>query len=120
MTNEELDHERAYEAKRLFWSGNGGGKGDVVIAARLARENWKPPEPVDPDVLAFRGWIYQNNRANHEDAYLAGARMARQQEQERAKVLLKTLDEIGRNGPPVESIQARTALAAYKVGRAAR
>jgi hypothetical protein len=48
------------------------------------REGWTPPEPVDPDVLAFREWIYQNNRANHEDAYLAGARMGREQEQERA------------------------------------
>jgi hypothetical protein len=83
MTPEELDEARAKEAWRIYDGGGIHTPPSAIIAARLAREGWMPPEPVDPDVLAFREWIYQNNRANHEDAYLAGARMARAQEQER-------------------------------------
>jgi hypothetical protein len=61
----------------------------------VTRENWTPPEPVvDPDVLAFREWAVtclpefragflggslDSSRA--AQAYLAGARMAREQEQ---------------------------------------
>ena len=83
MTNEELDEARAKEAG-----------GDPVKAARLARENWTPPEPVDPDVLAFREWFAGYNPKIRPGiltgkwdgsafglAYLAGARMAREQEQ---------------------------------------
>ena len=59
-------------------------------------ENWTPPEPVDPDVLAFRKWMVGDPRiiggreailaGKWDDtgpayAYLAGARMAREQEQ---------------------------------------
>ena len=78
------------------------------IAARLARENWTPPEPVvDPDVLAFREWMVATSgnpeyreevRAGKWDrsvsalGFLAGARMAREQEQERAKVLVECSD----------------------------
>lgn len=30
----------------------------AMFALRLAREGWTPPKPpVDPDVLAFRGWV---------------------------------------------------------------
>jgi hypothetical protein len=70
----------------------------------VTREGWKPPEPVvDPDVLAFREWVKSYQRpfilepdvdAGRYDAvpeahaYLAGARMAREQERERAKVLV--------------------------------
>jgi hypothetical protein len=50
MTPEELDKATADEAWRLLEEGE-----DVaVIAARLAREGWKPPEPVDPDLLVVR------------------------------------------------------------------
>jgi len=50
MTPEELDKATADEAWRLLEEGQ-----DVaVIAARLAREGYRPPEPVDPDVLAVR------------------------------------------------------------------
>lgn len=58
MTNEDLDKARALEAQRLFdanhyntvrnkmfWDSNA-----IVAAARLAREGWTPPEPVDPDI----------------------------------------------------------------------
>ena len=103
MTNEQLDEARAKEA----WRNMGGSDIDqadrlAVMAARLARENWTPPEPVvDPDVLAFREWLTTSpltprpsgdpNRYDDVlfETYLAGARMAREQEQERAKVLVE-------------------------------
>jgi hypothetical protein len=57
----------------------------------VMNEGWTPPKPVDPDVLAFREWIetspYREDDALYQ-TYLAGARMAREREQERAKVLL--------------------------------
>jgi hypothetical protein len=50
MTPEELDKATADEAWRLLEEGQ-----DVaVIAARLAREGYRPPPPVDPDLLAVR------------------------------------------------------------------
>ena len=93
MTPEQLDKARAKEAG-----------GDPVKAARLARENWTPPEPVvDPDVLAWREWVSRQHPlllphnvdfSHLKNAYLAGARMARAQEQERAKVLVAGLEDI--------------------------
>lgn len=73
---------------------------DFII--EVMRENWTPPEPVDPDILAFREWFADRNSpddrahilagywdSNFTAAYfLAGARAAREQERERAKVLL--------------------------------
>jgi hypothetical protein len=56
MTNEELDEARAKEAWRKC-DALGFGKdyeSPTIIAARLAREGWMPPPPVDPDVLAVR------------------------------------------------------------------
>jgi hypothetical protein len=136
MTNEELDEARAEEAMRLQAEAiNNNRKAPTLamIAARLAREGWTPPEPVDPDVLAFRGWASKEwplaseaaltghmDTTLYAEAYLAGARMAREQEQERAKVLLATLDDIRHIGPNGVGRQAATALAAYKAGRAAR
>jgi hypothetical protein len=113
MTPEELDEATADEAWRLLEEGQ-----DVAtIAARLAREGYTPPEPVDPDLLAFREWIDRNDRANHKDAYLAGARMAREQERERAKVLVEFIAGRGANAFPAGASET---LAAYKAGRAAR
>lgn len=69
----------------------------------VVRENWIPPEPVDPDILAFREWAarrreangstdwasaYRQGRFDHTDfaqAYLAGAHMARERERARAR-----------------------------------
>ncbi len=92
MTNEELDKATADEAWRIMEEGQ-----DVaVIAARLAREGWTPPEPVDPDVLAFREWMDTNplkprpateqNRYDNLlcEVFVQGARMAREQERKRA------------------------------------
>ncbi len=96
MTNEELDEARAKEAWRKC-DALGFGKdyeSPTVIAARLAREGWTPPEPVDPDVLAYREWeaglakdpIYRDKALSGEwdrypsgRAFVAGARMAREQ-----------------------------------------
>ena len=128
MTHEELDKATADEAWRLLEEGQ-----DVaVIAARLARQGYRPPEPVDPDVLAYREWIDRNDRANHKDAYLAGARMAREQEQERARALVEPAEAIvnravrgtGSNGARwIHIVKAarrlEQGLTAYKAGRAA-
>ena len=110
MTPEELDDARAEEAYRQ-WREEGCQGDDTIdvaaIAARLARENWTPPEPepVDPDLLAFREWAacrseencatawasaYRQGRFDRKDdarAYLAGARMATERERERAEAL---------------------------------
>ena len=106
MTPEELDEARAKEAVRRF--GEPGDKYELAnerelaaIAARLAREGWTPPEPepvVDSDILAFRDWAAKEwpiaseaasgghmDTTRYAQAYLAGARMAREQERERAR-----------------------------------
>ena len=100
---------------------------DVVV------EGWTPPEPVDPDVLAFREWQKDcwPSPSNIEEldagkrdgstqalAYLAGARMAREQEQERAKVLVEYV-EFHTNWtnaylPVGATTAAQTALAKYR------
>ena len=130
MTNEELDEARAKEAWRLWQGGQEAGSSSWVIAARLARENWTPPEPVvDPDVLAFRKWFagYDPNikklaltgkwdESQFSRAYLAGARMAREQERERAQVLVEYVDALV-NGFFLYADyreRARAALAIYR------
>ena len=143
MTPEELDEARAKEAERICDIENSQSwtlQELATIAARLARENWTPPEPVDPDVLAFRefavrtglGHLPSSAMAGKLDngrvakAYLAGARMAREQERERAKVLVDRLSDLvervtddgkqdsvtGVNAS--EMISARVALAKYR------
>ena len=108
MTNEELDEARAEEAIRLqiaMIDGNLSNRNLAVITARLAREGWTPPEPVDQDLLAWREWVRQTypNCAdifnNWEldglaENFIAGARMAREQERERAKVLVEFVEMI--------------------------
>ena len=98
MTPEELDQWRGQEAWRLRHEYPEDAT--EVIAARLAREGWTPPEPVDPDVLAFREWGERRFGVNTAsayrlgdcddtaiaEAYLAGARMAREQERGRANM----------------------------------
>lgn len=108
MTPEELDTATVEEAKRRWLSTPALriygtlGEDTPFIVARLAREGWTPPKPVDPDVLAFREWLsgfYPASKANilqgcrdltaDAEAYLAGARMATERERERAKVLVE-------------------------------
>jgi hypothetical protein len=118
MTNEELDEARAKEAQRLWEGGQEAGSSSWVVAARLARENWTPPEPepvVDPDVLAFREWAAKRNptRETASDIFLAGARMAREREQERAKGLVWYVED-GLVLCESRTIIARKALAKYR------
>lgn len=72
-----------------------------------------PPDPVlDPDILAFREWAarraprgstdwaaaYRRGRLDHTDkaqAYLAGARMVREQERKRALPLVRYIEDLG-------------------------
>jgi hypothetical protein len=134
MTNEELDDAVAVEALRICEERPTGLKFRELAqtAARLARESWTPPEPVDPDVLAFRAWASKEwplaleaalrghmDTTPYANAYLAGARIAREQEQERAKVLVEYV-EAHAKGVNITMIPAAQALAAYKAGRAAR
>lgn len=104
MTPEQLDEARAKEAVRE------ADEADryfthfeiATLAARKARENWTPPEPVDPDLLAFREFASKAARSaslaeSYRDGdmdscasaylFLAGARMAREQERARSKTL---------------------------------
>ena len=148
MTPEELDWAIGREALRICEERPGGLKfGELArTAARLAREGWTPPEPVDPDVLAYREWKKKKWPSAAEfidggvwdenpDAlgFLAGARMAREQEQERAKVLVEPVEAIvnravkgtGSNGARwVHIVKAarrlEKGLTAYKAGKAAR
>lgn len=124
MTPEQLDEARAKEAWRI-WNEEDGvtDEGHAVIAARLARENWTPTEPVvDPDLLAFREWGagYLNQSLAGDfwcgdydgslmfQAYLAGASMAREQERKRTDRAFKDLDEAKR--------EARKAMDTFEDG----
>ena len=97
MTPEEqLDEARAKEAlHRLVNSGQVYCHEDIAaLGARLARENWTPPEPVDPDLAAFLKWHASHPLASFQEAYIAGVWMARKQEQERAKVLVELVEDL--------------------------
>lgn len=99
MSPEELDEARAKEAQRLWESGQESGSSSWVVAARLAREGWTPPEPVDPDVLAFHAWrmeqlsyVEASEGSMTAKAFLAGARMAREQAKPLAQYLQDRAD----------------------------
>ena len=134
MSPEELDEARAKEAQRLWESGQEAGSSSWVVAARLAREGWTPPEPVvDPDVLAFREWfadlwnayaevlpgrsaksiILEGASDNTEQAaaFLAGARMATERERERAGPFV---DYVKERALHPEGAGARAILAKYR------
>lgn len=49
MTNEELDNARASEAWRLCNRDGGDYSTAVYHAARLAREGWTPPDPLEQE-----------------------------------------------------------------------
>ena len=103
MTNEELAQATADEAYRV-WCKNPDRTGNSIalIAARLAREGWTPPERVDPDLLAAREWMKRVSAYNHAHidngdwdggdtirAYLAGCTRGR----EGAKGLVEALEK---------------------------
>lgn len=51
MTDEELDMVRAQEAWRLLGGRSGSPpRQEAVIAARLAREGWTPPDPLEDEI----------------------------------------------------------------------
>ena len=132
MTNEELDKARAEEAWRR-WNEEDGvtDEGHAVIAARLAREGWMPPPPVDPDLLAVReivAKVYEQRRwldlaaaarggkTDNEvriQSALAAYKAGREAEAERAKVLLAALDDIRQHGGQFDARKAGAALNAY-------
>lgn len=117
-TNDQIIEEANRRARERGW----GAPPVEHYIIEVVRENWTPPKPVDPDVQAFRKWragATTGELREPVDAYLAGARMAREQEQERANVLLGTLDDIQQHGPNGASRQASAALVAYKAGKAA-
>ena len=93
-------------------------------------ENWTPPKPVDPDVLAFREWAKATklgrpfvqestidaggyDHVEQAHAYLAGARMAREQERERAKELVEYVWDDAKR-PDGAGDRARKVLAKYE------
>lgn len=83
-------------------------------------ENWTPPEPeADPDVLAFREWrVWTGHDPDDYEplighAYMAGARMAREQERERAKELVKFVEADARRLDGVGD-RARAVLAKHR------
>jgi len=72
----------------------------------VVREGWKPPEPVDPAVLAYREWLVSHtgtpatrasmlaggwDRTLSGIGFVAGFRAARKQEQEAAVALVEAL-----------------------------
>ena len=117
MSPEELDEATVEEARRRWLSTpalriHGTlGEDAPFIVARLARENWTPPKPVDQDVLAFREWFAQRagsapksgilaghwDSTSDADAFLAGARMATARE----RALRSVVDDYDwvRDGP---------------------
>lgn len=58
MTDEELDRARAIEAYRVVYGdvGEAGGKFTIMagVAARLAREGWMPPDPLEDEIERLR------------------------------------------------------------------
>jgi hypothetical protein len=137
MTPEELDEARAKEAWRKC-DALGFGKdyeSPAIIAARLAREGWMPPPPVDPDLLAVReivatarekdGWhdLAAKTKKGLCDgdpgvcSALAAYKAGREAEAERAKVLLDALDDAQQYGGQFDARKAALALAAYKAGK---
>jgi hypothetical protein len=130
MKPDELDKATADEAWRLLEEGQ-----DVaVIAARLAREGWKPPEPVmDPELDRVTEDEARRLQEQAQELRAFAARLAREQEQERARVLVEPAEAIvnravkgtGSNGARwVHIVKAarrlEKGLTAYKAERTAR
>lgn len=108
MTNEELDNAREIEAIRIydFEQGDPKAHGLARIAARLAREGWMPPEPVDPDLLELETlWLkYTDGKINSlSDTVLAGIKRGRALAAAEAKPGMVWKKYKGCAKPPVSS-----------------
>jgi hypothetical protein len=79
MTNEELDDAREIEAIRIYELEQNDPKGHGVarIAARLAREGWTPPVPVDPDLVEAKRLVRLPGRDGLDELALAGIKRGR-------------------------------------------
>ncbi|MFN8996014.1 MAG: hypothetical protein ACK5X3_20435 [Pseudomonadota bacterium] len=106
-TNEQIIEEAARR-----WMAETGPRRESVIdyVIDTVRENWTPPPAVDPDLLAFREWLMKRepdmrrqsyaydadfwDNCLSAQAFLAGARMAAEREQERAKALEARLSDL--------------------------
>lgn len=125
-TNEQIiaeAHRRFVEEQRNHDGLTPEGSSLAVHIIEVLREGWTPPEPVDPDVLAFREWaagqwppaanyLYQRGLADNgreAQAFLAGVRMATDRERERAKELVGYVE----NQAPYAH-RARAILAKYR------
>ena len=140
MTPEELDWAIGREALRICEERPGGLKFRELAqtAARLAREGYTPPEPVDPYLLVVvreivakvfeeKGWHDAAGQARKGqtdkgatliaalDAYNAG----REAEAERAKVLVETLEAINEHYDIQVRKEASDALKAYRARKEA-
>ena len=87
-TNGQIIAEARRRAKEQNW------RMDIEeYIIEVVRENWTQPEPGDPDVEAYWRWRKSVNPTgrlilNVSDAYLAGARMAREQERDLVRPLV--------------------------------
>ena len=126
-TNEQIIAEAKRRADFRKWT----GAPIEYFIIEVVRENWTPPEPpVDPDVLEFRAWgerrfgadtalAYRLGDCDDIDlaeAYLAGARMAREREQERAKVLAEFVGGVTTLGSN-DSISAIVGVARFTLAK---
>jgi hypothetical protein len=76
MTNEELDQARAEKA--FEQSKAGDLFTDIAAhAARLAREGWTPPVPVDPDLAEAKRLVRLPGRDGLDELALAGIKRGR-------------------------------------------
>lgn len=88
MTNEELDRARVDEAIR---TGNGIVGSVALIAARLAREGWTPPEPVDSDLAEAEAlWL---EGVTTVELVLAAIKRGRELERDAADIEIDQLQE---------------------------
>jgi hypothetical protein len=101
----------------------------------VVREGWTPPEPVEPDVLAYRKWEVGKHgtregafreevlagkwdRSLSAIGFLAGARMAREEERKRKSGLVATMEALKHSPHRSTRIYADVALKLYNAGRA--
>ncbi len=125
MTDEdELDMARVKEAKRL--TGLPGIWPDIsLIAARLAREGWTPPEPVDPDLAEaerLRNYWADDIIDEVIDVALAGIKRGRELERDVANPGMVWVKHDGKGQWPVQShkyVCVRYASGAFIADRAA-